>query len=163
MKPLIAILCLALAGCAHKPVVTPQTVSVRASGMAAKRKVTDAGDMAKALKDKVAPELKPDVEAIEQDLREANAQLDAQTEAVKTLDVEIAIQSAQVTTLTQARDAALNDRNRWRKRGQLLMTGIAAIAGVVAFQMIPSLLGWYRFAAAAAVSAAVYTAIYFLL
>lgn len=121
MKPLILILFIGLAGCAHKPVVTPETVSVRASGAAAKRKVQSAGERIIIIKEKAPAELRPELEAVAQDLREATAQLDFQTGAMKELDARIAVQTAQLTGAITARDAAVAERDavtssRWRWR-----------------------------------------------
>lgn len=118
MKPLLLLFAVIFcAGCAVRPAPSSSLAAARASGEAAQARVAAARVKAAALKARVATELVPDVEAMEQDLQEANAQLDFLKPAHEAAERELRIVAQQRDAFMHERDAALTSRNRWRTIG----------------------------------------------
>ena len=142
-----------LAGCAGKP-HTPSTVKVRVAGEVAKAKVKTAAAKVHALKEQVAPELRADVQSVEDDLVEATAKLEEQTGALEQVQKDIERQEAEIVK----RDAIIARNEKWAKFGRASLYALCCTAFAAAWKMtsgIPTAIaGPWGIAARVAVSLA---------
>jgi outer membrane murein-binding lipoprotein Lpp len=119
-----------LTGCAGRP-ATASTVKVRVAGEVAKARVRTATTKVQKLKAEVPVELQPEVQSVEDDLVEATAQLETQTEALEQVQKDIDRQAAEIVK----RDAIIAREEKWAKFGKASLYALFCAAFAVAWKM----------------------------